>query len=86
MESVLYTFHKFCTGRNTGSFGSDPTESLLRVLIELTGTNGFASPSRVMIDKITAARRDRPGRSIGTLSDVELLAVNRSVLVFLGIA
>lgn len=39
-----------------------------------------------MVDKITAVRRDRLGQAIGAITDAEMLAVNRSMLVFLGIA
>jgi mRNA interferase MazF len=39
-----------------------------------------------MVDKITAVRRDRLGQMLGAITDAEMLAVNRSMLVFLGIA
>lgn len=65
---------------------SDPTESLLRIAIDPTEANGLTATSRIMIDKITTVRRNRLGGVIGTLTDAEMLAVNRSMLVFLGIA
>lgn len=65
---------------------SDPTESLLRIAIDPTETNGLTTVSRIMIDKITAVRRDRFGSAIGALTDAQMLSVNRAILVFLGIA
>jgi len=65
---------------------SDPTESLLRIVIDPTEANGLTTASRIMVDKITAVRRDRLGEIIGVLTDAEMLSVNRSMLVFLGIA
>lgn len=65
---------------------SDPTESLLRIPIDPAASNGLTATSRIMIDKITAVRRDRLGQAVGAVTDAQMLAVNRSVLVFLGIA
>lgn len=65
---------------------SDPVESLLRIAIAPTKSNGLAATSRIMVDKITAVRRDRLGQMLGAITDAEMLAVNRSMLVFLGIA
>ena len=39
-----------------------------------------------MIDKAMSVRRDRVGPPIGRLGDATLLAVTRSLAVFLGIA
>ena len=44
-------------------------------------TNGLRKPSQVMLDKAT-----RVGPPIGRLDDATLLAVTRSLAVFLGIA
>lgn len=65
---------------------TDPTESLLRVPIDATARNGLTTSSRVMIDKITAVRRSKLSQRIGVLTDADMLAVNRALLVFLGIA
>jgi mRNA interferase MazF len=65
---------------------SDPTESLLRIAIDPTEANGLTTASRIMIDKITPLRRDRFSHAIGALTDAQMLSVNRSILVFLGIA
>lgn len=65
---------------------SDPAESLLRIVVEPTEANGLTTTSRIMVDKITAVRRNRLGQAIGAITDAEMLSVNRSMLVFLGIA
>lgn len=65
---------------------TDSTESLLRVAIDPAEANGLTATSRIMVDKITAVRRNRLSQVIGAITDAELLSVNRSMLVFLGIA
>jgi mRNA interferase MazF len=42
--------------------------------------------SWAMVDKVTAVRRDRVREALGRPSDEELLALNRSLAVFLGFA
>lgn len=59
---------------------------LIRPTVQPTETNGLRKPSQVMIDKAVSARRDRVGPTIGRLEDATLLAVTRSLAVFLGIA
>ena len=55
-------------------------------MLQPTEANGLAEPSQVMVDKAVSARRDRVGPPIGRLDDATLLAVTRSLAVFLGIA
>ncbi len=59
---------------------------LFRPTVQPTEANGLAKPSQVMVDKAVSARRDRVGPPIGRLDDATLLAVTRSLAVFLGIA
>ena len=59
---------------------------LFRPTVQPTEANGLRKPSQVMIDKAVSARRDRVGPPIGRLDDATLLAVTRSLAVFLGIA
>ena len=59
---------------------------LFRPTVQPTEANGLAEPSQVMVDKAVSARRDRVGPPIGRLDDATLLAVTRSLAVFLGIA
>ena len=68
-------------------FTTGPSEApLLRVLVEPTDDNGLDAPSRLMVDKITTVRRDRIGARLGRLTDEQMVLLNRSILVFLGLA
>jgi mRNA interferase MazF len=69
------------------AFTTDPTDApLFRLSIEPNETNGLRSPCRLMVDKITTLPKSRIGRRIGTLNDQDMVRLNRSVLLFLGIA
>jgi mRNA interferase MazF len=59
---------------------------LLRVTVEPDDRNRLARRSQVMIDKIITVRRDKVGPAFGAANDELMLAVNRALLVFLGIA
>lgn len=66
---------------------TDPTEApLFRLPLEPSADNGLTATSRLMIDKITTVRRAKLGERIGALDDATLVALNRSMIVFLGIA
>ncbi|HVN88282.1 MAG TPA: type II toxin-antitoxin system PemK/MazF family toxin [Candidatus Binataceae bacterium] len=58
---------------------------LFRLLIEPNPNNGLRSPSRLMVDKITTVPRSKMGERIGHLDDSDLLRLNQSMLVFLGL-
>ena len=69
------------------AFTSDETEApLFRLLIEPTETNGLRAPSRLMVDKITTVSKGKLGNKIGRLDDADVLRLNQSILVFLGLA
>lgn len=59
---------------------------LLRLSIEPSAHNGLRAPSQLMIDKITTVSKTKLERRIGRLSDEDIMHVNRTVLVFLGLA
>jgi mRNA interferase MazF len=66
---------------------SDATEApLMRLAIEPNERNGLRMPSRLMVDKITTIRRTKVRTRVGRLEDVDLVRLNRAVLVFLGLA
>ena len=66
---------------------TDPTEApLFRPVVEPSPHNGLVQTSRLMVDKITAAPRDRVRERIGTLEPEHLRALERSMIVFLGMA
>jgi len=66
---------------------TDPSDLLVfRVPVEPTTENGLRAASRLMVDKVTTVPKSRLGQRIGRLADDDLLRLNRSLLVFLGLA
>lgn len=66
---------------------TDPTDApVFRIPVEPNSRNGLSSRSWVMVDKLTTVPRARLGSRIGQLDDDLLLRLNRSILVFLGLA
>ena len=59
---------------------------LIRVPLEPSEKNGLRTRSYVMIDQIFSARTRRVGRVFGRLGDTDLLAVNRALALFIGVA
>jgi mRNA interferase MazF len=59
---------------------------LIRLAVEPSAENGLRKPSQVMIDKAMTVRRDRVGAPFGRLEDDTMVAVNRSLALFLGFA
>jgi len=69
------------------AFTSDPTDApLFRVSVEPSETNGLTTASRLMVDKITTVPKPKLGRRIGRLADADMLRLNRSLIIFLGLA
>jgi mRNA interferase MazF len=58
---------------------------LTRVPIEPTEANGLAQPSEIMVDRITTVRRTNVGERVGELTKQDMIRVEQSLLVFLGI-
>ena len=59
---------------------------LVRVLVEPTASNGLTKPSQVMVDKPQTPLRTKIGPAFGHLDDAAMVAVNRALAVFLGLA
>ena len=59
---------------------------LLRISIEPNTDNGLRKNSQVMIDKSQTVPRDKVGTTIGRLHEDKLVAVDRALAVFFGIA
>ncbi len=59
---------------------------LIRPTVRPTPQNGLRRPSQVQIDKAMSVKRDKIGATIGRLDDEILLAVTRSLALFLGLA
>lgn len=68
-------------------FTTNPVEApLIRIPIQPSNTNGLDRPSSLMVDKITTMPRSGLGERLGRLADNELVRLNRSLMVFLGLA
>jgi mRNA interferase MazF len=66
---------------------TDPVDlPVFRIPVAPTADNGLRAPSHLMADKVTTVQRSRLGHRIGQLADDDLLRLNRSLLVFLGLA
>ena len=66
---------------------SDETEApLLRIPLVPTPENGLHAACFVMVDKITTLRRRRLTQRIGVLNTLDMRRIERSLLVFLGVA
>ena len=60
---------------------------LMRLRIdEPSDQNGLRASSQLMVDKITTVSEKKLETRIGRLSDVEMVRLNRAVIVFLGLA
>ncbi len=68
-------------------FTTNPVEApLLRLPIDPSEDNGLEQPSQLMVDKVTTVPRSSLGERLGKLRDEDLVALNRSLIVFLGLA
>jgi len=66
---------------------SDPTEiPLLRIQLDPRSNNPLTQPSSIMIDKLTTMPRSKLREHIGAVSDTDMLALSRALVVFLGLA
>ena len=69
------------------AFTTDPTEApLFRLRIEPNELSGLREPCSLMVDKITTIPRSKLGEHVGRLSDEQMVALGRAVLVFFGLA
>ena len=69
------------------AFTSDETEApLFRLPVDPSPRNGLRIKCRMMVDKITTVPKSKVGVRVGRLSDEDILRLNRSLAVFLGLA
>ena len=59
---------------------------LIRLTVDPTAQNGLRESSQIMIDKAMSVKRSKVGKSLGRLDDGMMVAVNRSLAIFLGFA
>lgn len=68
-------------------FTMDETEApLFRIPVDPSDENGLRAGSRLMVDKLTTVSKERLGEQIGRLENVDVMHLNRAILVFLGLA
>ncbi len=58
---------------------------LIRLDVEPTPETGLRKPSQVMVDKPMTVSVQKLGTAFGRLDDTAMLAVNRAMLLFLGL-
>jgi mRNA interferase MazF len=59
---------------------------LFRVSVEPSVENGLRTTSQIMVDKAMTVRRERIGTIIGRIDDDVMLAVERSLALWFGLA
>ena len=59
---------------------------VFRIAVEPTPSNGLKKPSQIMVDRIHTILRSQLGGKIGHLDQPTMVAVNRALATFLGIA
>lgn len=59
---------------------------LFRITVQPAASNGLTKTSQIMVDKPQSVSRDKVGTAFGRLDDEAMLAVNRLLAVFLGLA
>ena len=59
---------------------------LLRLMIPASEGAGIETSSYAMVDKLTTVRRSNCSKSIGHLDSVQMMELERRILVFLGFA
>jgi mRNA interferase MazF len=68
-------------------FTTDPTDApLIRLEVEPSPDNGLRETCRVMVDKLTTIPRSKLGEHIGVLAGIDMIRLNRAIVVFLGLA
>lgn len=66
---------------------SDPTEAAyVRPVVAPDSHNGLRELSRLMADKIMTVPRAKMGYQVGELRATDVAALNRAVMLFLGLA
>jgi mRNA interferase MazF len=59
---------------------------LLRIVVEPSPDNGLRKKSQIMIDKTQTVPRGKIGSIIGSLNPDAIVAVDRALAIFIGIA
>jgi mRNA interferase MazF len=59
---------------------------LFRITVQPGGQSGLQKTSQVMVDKAVTVKREKIGQTIGRIDADAMVAIERSLAVFLGIA
>lgn len=59
---------------------------LFRITVPPTRGNGLSKPSQIMVDKPQSIVREKVGEVFGRLEDESMVAVNRALAIFIGVA
>lgn len=59
---------------------------LFRIPLQPSEDNGLSKPSQVMVDKPQSVAREKIGAIFGRLDDETMMAVNRALAIFIGVA
>jgi mRNA interferase MazF len=59
---------------------------LIRIDVQPSEQNGLRSPSQIGVDTMFTVRREKIGSVVGQIEDETMVAVNRAMIVFLGLA
>lgn len=59
---------------------------LLRLTVEPDAANGLQATSQIMLDKPMTVKTDKIGPAFGSLDDMAMVSVSRSLALFLGLA
>ena len=84
IQSDLFDLHPSVTVLPLTSLLHDAP--LLRITVRPSAANGLRAESRVMVDKPSSILRERLGPVFGRVDDETMLAVNRALAVFIGLA
>ena len=84
IQSDLFDAHPSVTVLPvTGELRDAP---LFRIPLQPSESNGLSKPSQVMVDKPQSVAREKIGETFGRLGDETMIAVNRALAIFLGVA
>jgi mRNA interferase MazF len=68
-------------------FTTDPVDApLFRLEMAPSPDNGLRETSRLMVDKLTTVSRAKLGERVGVLAGIDVIRLNRAIVVFLGLA
>jgi mRNA interferase MazF len=59
---------------------------LFRLPVQPNDRNGLRAPCRLMVDKIATVAKSKLGLRVGRLDDEDIVRLNQSIVVFLGLA